>query len=135
MINPSRDDIYFSFIFVEDFVNVMVSAMENSETLNRKTYYICEEKFHSWYGFITEAAKAIDKPMPKMINLKPYQIRTIATIYSFISKLFGGSPMLTVDKAREFTAGHWIASPLKWMQDTNQTDWTSLIKGIKKSYG
>jgi nucleoside-diphosphate-sugar epimerase len=133
MINPSRDDIYFSFVFIDDMVKAMITAMETPSAYG-KTYYICEEKFYSWYGFISEVAKGLNKPMPKMINVKPWQIRVVAKIYGFISRLLGKSPMLTVDKAREFTAGHWIATPHKWMQDTNQTAWTPLCEGIKKSY-
>lgn len=134
MINLSRGDIYFSFVFIDDLVRAMTTAAENASALNGKKYYICEEKFHSWYGFVSEVAKAINKPMPRMINLKPWQIRLIAKIYASISKLMGKTPMLTVDKACEFSAGHWIASPARWMQDTNQNNWTTLAEGIKKSY-
>jgi hypothetical protein len=73
--------------------------------------------------------------MPKMINLKPWQVRCIAKIYAFVFKILGKTPMLTIDKAREFTAGHWIATPAKWMNDTNYTQWTSLSDGLKKTYG
>jgi len=69
-----------------------------------------------------------------MIRLKSWQIRTFARVYAFVSRLMGKTPMLTIDKACEFTAGHWISTPAKWMQDTNQTKWTTLAEGLKKTY-
>ena len=133
MVNMCQGETYFSFIYVEDFINVLYTALVSPATAG-KTYYVCEDKQYQWTYFIGEMAKAMGKKMPTMITLPPGQLMLLGKVYARLAKLLHAEAAFHPDKAREAAAGNWIASPKLWMQDTGWKCWTPLTEGMSKSF-
>ncbi|HAF95574.1 MAG: hypothetical protein A2021_06330 [Elusimicrobia bacterium GWF2_52_66] len=133
MINAGSGEALFSFIHIDDLVNAILKALE-TETLNGKTYYVCENKTYPWKEFIALLAKAMGVKMPLMLTLPPKAIYGAGWLYEVISKLTGGEPVLNRDKARESAAPNWTASSAAWEKDAAWLGWTSLEEGIKKTF-
>lgn len=133
MLKPGRGEAFFSFIYIDDLVETLLVAAENPGTAN-KTYYVCEEKSYPWTNFIAETAAAMLVKNPRVLNMPKMPMFCVAGAYEILSKLLGVEPMLNRDKVLEACAGHWIASPKKWMRDTGWTKWTPLPEGLKKTF-
>lgn len=133
MVNMCQGETFFSFIFLDDLVDALYTALANPAT-NGKTYYVCEDKTYTWTFFIAELARAMNKKMPFMLTMSPCKLRLLGKVYSAVSKVLGTEPVFNPDKAREASAGHWIASPKLWMRDTDWKGWTPLSDGIKKTF-
>jgi len=133
MVNMCAGETFFSFTYIADLVDAVITA-EKNPALSGKTYFICGDKTYPWTYFIAELAKAMGKKPPLMLTLSPGLLRAVGRIYETIAPVFGAEPAFNTDKAREACAGHWIASPRKWMQDTGRATWTPLEEGIRRTF-
>jgi nucleoside-diphosphate-sugar epimerase len=133
MINMCAGEVMFSFTYIDDLVDSLVEA-EKTPALSGSEYFICEEKSYPWTTFIATLATAMGKPMPRLLTLSPGPMRAAGVIYQTLASIFGFEPAFNVDKAREACAGHWTASPKKWMQATGRTTWTELDEGVRKTF-
>jgi nucleoside-diphosphate-sugar epimerase len=133
MINAGASDGAFSFVYVEDLIAAVITALENPAT-DGQTYYICENRAYPWRGFIELLAKAMKVRMPYMLDLPKYLLGALGLIYEVVSWLGGAEPVFNRDKAREGAAGNWTASSAKWERDTGWKAWTPLEEGIKKTF-
>ena len=133
MANAGSGEALFSFIYIDDLVRTLFTALETG-ALNGKTYYICENKTYRWKQFIALLAKAMGVKMPLMITLPPSALYGVGWLYEIISKLTGTAPVFNRDKAREGAAPNWTASSSAWEKDTAWQGWTSLEEGIKTSF-
>jgi len=133
MINAGSGTTYFSFIFLDDLIDALIIAAEN-ENVAGKTYFVCEDSIYTWDFFINTMAHVMSKKKPVIINLSQTALNIIGMIYEKVCKVFGFPPIFNRDKAKEAYAGHWIASPEKWMTDTGWKKWTPLEEGLKKSF-
>jgi nucleoside-diphosphate-sugar epimerase len=124
----------FSFVYVEDLVAAIITALENPAT-DGSTYYICENRTYSWKAFIAMLAGAMGVEMPLMLDLPRPLLCSLGLVYEAVSWLGGAEPVFNRDKAREGAAPNWTASPDRWEHDTGWKNWTSLEEGIKKTFG
>ena len=133
MVNAGSGQALFSFVYIDDLAAAVLKALEN-ETLNGKTYYVCENKAYPWKEFIALLAKAMDVKMPLMLSLPPKLMYAAGWLYENISRLSGSPPVFNRDKAREGAAPNWTASSAAWEKDAAWPGWTSLEDGIKKTF-
>ena len=133
MVNAGSGSARFSFIYIDDLVSAVLKALE-TENLNGKTYYVCENKTYPWKEFIALLAKAMGVKMPLMLTLPPKAMYGAGWLYEIISKLTGAEPVFNRDKAREGAAPNWTASSAAWEKDTAWPGWTPLEEGIKKTF-
>lgn len=131
MVNAGSKNGYFTFIYLEDLVQAIITAIENIAVAG-KVYYVCENSMYKWETFIKLIAQSMKVRMPIMVDLPPKVMYTLGLIYELFS--LSDSPMFNRDKAREGSAKHWIASPARWEKDTNWPGWTPLEEGIKKTF-
>jgi nucleoside-diphosphate-sugar epimerase len=123
----------FSFVYVDDLVQAVITALENPAT-DGNTYYICENRAYIWKDFIAMLAKAMGVKMPFMLDLPRPLLSALGLAYEAVSLIGGAEPVFNRDKAREGAAPNWAASSLKWERDTAWKGWTSLEDGIKKTF-
>jgi len=135
MLNPGAAgrESFFSFIFLDDLVKVLRTAVDDKNVAG-KTYYVCEDMTYTWSFFVKQIAFAMDRKMPFMIKTSRSKTLSLGRIYETFAKLAGITPVFNLDKAKEACAGHWTASPKKWMADTGQAGWTPLPEGIKATF-
>ncbi|MCK5358500.1 MAG: NAD-dependent epimerase/dehydratase family protein [Elusimicrobiales bacterium] len=133
MINAGGKDAFFSFIFLEDLIEVIKTAVENHNVLG-KTYYVCENSVYNWKTFIQLMSEAMRVKMPIMITMPGPLVYLMGYIYEFTSGLMGKAPLFNRDKAKESNAGNWIAYSGRWEKDTNWEGWTPLKEGLKRSF-
>lgn len=123
----------FSFVYVDDLVAAVITALENPVT-DGNTYYICENKAYPWKEFIAMLARAMGVKMPFMLDLPGPLLGALGLAYEAVSWLGGAEPVFNRDKAREGAEPNWVASSSKWERDTGWKGWTSLEDGIKKTF-
>jgi len=133
MVNAGSSEGAFSFIFVEDLVGAIITALENPVT-DGKTYYVCENRAYNWRAFITMLAEAMDVKMPLLLDLPGGLLGLLGLLYEAVSCLGGAEPVFNRDKAREGAAGNWTASSSRWERDTGFAAWTPLGTGLKKTF-
>lgn len=131
MVNAGSKNGYFTFIYLDDLVMAIITAIENS-AVDGKVYYVCENSTYKWETFIKLIAESMKVKMPLMLDLPPKAMYFLGLIYELFS--FSDSPMFNRDKALEGSTKHWIASPERWEKDTNWAGWTPLCEGIKKTF-
>ncbi|MBO4706975.1 MAG: NAD-dependent epimerase/dehydratase family protein [Elusimicrobiaceae bacterium] len=133
MVNPSKKDMYFSFVYVGDLVNSLVLAATNDNTKN-ETFFISEESIYTWEDFIAKLAIAMGIKKPIILNLPSYLLKFTGFCYGSIAKITHTVPALNYDKVTEALApGHWACSSKKWLNLTGQK-FLSLDEGLKKTY-
>lgn len=133
MVNPSKKDMYFSFIYVGDLVNSLVLAATDDKTKN-ETFFISENTIYTWENFIQKLALAMNVKKPVILNLPPMLLKFAGFCYSTIAKITHTTPALNYDKVAEaLTPGHWACSSKKWVSLTGQK-FLSLDEGLKKTY-
>ncbi len=135
MINTtSCGENYFSFVYVEDLVQALITALEKSKELNKQVFYICEDTPYSWHYFITELSKVLEIKTPKMFSFPKSLLQIVAFFYEISARIFKHTPALNYDKVEEVCVlGHWICTSKKWISITNQK-FISLQEGLIKSY-
>ncbi|MFA5160759.1 MAG: NAD-dependent epimerase/dehydratase family protein [Elusimicrobiales bacterium] len=133
MINMCAGETMFSFTYIDDLVDAITEAQKNP-ALSGKAYFICEDRTYPWTHFISAMAKAMGARQPFMLTLSPSAMRVAGKIYQTVSPLIGADPVFNTDKAREACAGHWTASPRRWMEDAGRKSWTPLEEGLKKTF-
>lgn len=129
----SGGEIFFSFIFLDDLVETLKIAAE-SGNMAGKTYYVCDDRIYTWSFYIAQIAKGMNRKMPWMINLSEKKVLFAGHVYEILSRLTGLEPVFNRDKAREACAGHWIASPGKWMADSGWLKWTPIAEGMRRIF-
>jgi nucleoside-diphosphate-sugar epimerase len=123
----------FSFVYVDDLVAAVITALENPAT-DGNTYYVCENRTYPWQDFIAMLARAMGVKMPFMVDLPRALLCALGLVYEAVSWVGGAEPVFNRDKAREGAAPNWTASSSKWERDTGWRHWTSLEEGIKKTF-
>ena len=133
MVNAGGDKSFFSFIYLDDLIEVIKTAVENNNVMG-KTYYVCENSVYNWKTFIQLMAEAMRVKMPLMINMPAPLLQITAYLSEMFTGFLGKPPIFNRDKAKEATAGNWIAYSGKWERDTNWQGWTPLKEGLKRSF-
>ena len=133
MVNPSKKDMYFSFVYVGDLVNALVLAA-TTENAKNGIFFISENAIYTWEDFINKLAAAMDVKKPIILNLPTVLLRAAGFFYTVIAKITHTVPALNYDKVAEAVAkGHWACSPKKWISLTGQ-NFLSLDEGLKETY-
>ncbi|MBQ2312862.1 MAG: NAD-dependent epimerase/dehydratase family protein, partial [Elusimicrobiaceae bacterium] len=133
MVNPSKKDMYFSFVYVGDLVEALILAATNEKTKN-ETFFISEQAIYTWEDFICKLAHAMNVKKPIILNLPPFLLKFAGFCYGIIAKITHTVPALNYDKVAEALAtGHWVCSSKKWINLTSQK-FLSLDEGLKKTY-
>ncbi len=133
MVNPSKKDMYFSFVYVGDLVDALILAATHSGAKN-ETFFISENAIYTWEDFIKKLALAMGVKKPLILNLPPMLLKFAGFCYGTIAKITHTVPALNYDKVAEALApGHWACSSKKWVNLTNQK-FLSLDEGLKKTY-
>ncbi len=133
MVNPSKKDMYFSFVYVGDLVDALILAATNDKTKN-ETFFISENAIYTWEDFISKLALAMSVKKPIILNLPPFMLKFAGACYGFIAKITNTVPALNYDKVAEALApGHWACNSKKWVDLTGQK-FLSLDEGLNKTY-
>ena len=133
MVNPSKKNMYFSFVYVGDLVDALILAATNDKAKN-ETFFISENAIYTWEDFIGKLALAMGVKKPLVLNLPPMLLKFAGFCYGTIAKITHTVPALNYDKVAEALApGHWACSSKKWVNLTNQK-FLSLDEGLKKTY-
>ena len=133
MVNPSKKDMYFSFVYVGDLVEALVLAATNDKAKN-ETFFISEQAIYTWEDFIKKLALAMEVKKPIILNLPPFLLKFAGFCYGFIAKITHTVPALNYDKVSEALAsGHWACSSKKWVNLIGQK-FLSLDEGLKETY-
>ncbi len=133
MVNPSKKDMFFSFVYVGDLVDALVLSATNDKTKN-ETFFISESAIYTWEDFISKLAAAMRVKKPIILNLPPILLKLAGTCYGFIARITHTVPALNYDKVAEALApGHWACSSKKWVDLTGQK-FLSLDEGLKVTY-
>ena len=133
MVNPSKKDMYFSFVYVSDLVRALILAATNNGTKN-ETFFISENAIYTWEDFICKLALAMGVKKPIILNLPPFLLKFAGFCYGTIAKITHTVPALNYDKVAEALApGHWACSSKKWVNLTGQK-FLSLDEGLKETY-
>lgn len=133
MVNPSKKDMYFSFVYVGDLVNALILAATNDKAKN-ETFFISENSIYTWEDFIQKLAFAMGVKKPLILNLPPTLLKFAGLCYGLIAKITHTVPALNYDKVAEALApGHWACSSKKWVNLTSQK-FLSLDAGLKETY-
>ena len=133
MVNPSKKDMYFSFVYVGDLVEALILAATHSKAKN-ETFFISENAIYTWEDFIQKLANAMGVKKPIILNLPPALLKFAGFCYGFVAKITHTVPALNYDKVAEALApGHWACSSKKWVNLTGQK-FLSLYEGLKETY-
>jgi len=133
MVNPSKKDMYFSFVYVGDLVDALILAATDNKTKN-ETFFISENAIYTWEDFISKLALAMGVKKPVILNLPPCLLKFTGIIYGFVAKITHTVPALNYDKVDEALApGHWACSSKKWVNLTSQK-FLSLDEGLMQTY-
>jgi len=130
MVNAGGN-AFFSFIYLDDLVEVIQTALVEKNLLGN-TYYVCENSIYRWKTFIELLAQEMGVKMPLMLNMPPAMLHIAGHLSELITGILGKAAVFNRDKAREASAGHWIAYSGKWERDTNWKGWTPLKRALKK---
>ena len=133
MVNPSKKDMYFSFVYVGDLVDTLIMAATNNKAKN-ETFFISENAIYTWEDFIQKLSFAMGVKKPIILNLPPALLKLAGFCYGNIAKIMNTVPALNYDKVAEALApGHWACSSKKWVNLTGQK-FLSLDEGLKETY-
>lgn len=133
MVNAGSAGGRFSFVYLDDLVNAIVSALY-SNLFDGGTFYICENRAYAWKDFIGMLAKGMGVKMPFMLSLPAWAVYAVGWLYETVTAITGAEPMMNRDKAREASAPNWTASPALWEKTSGASEWTPLPEGIKKTF-
>lgn len=133
MVNAGSAGGRFSFVYLDDLVNAIISALY-SNLFDGGTFYICENRAYAWKDFIGMLAKGMGVKMPFMLSLPPWAVYAVGWLYETVTAMTGAEPMMNRDKAREASAPNWTASPALWEKTSGASEWTPLAEGIKKTF-
>lgn len=132
MINAGGN-AFFSFIYLDDLTDAIETAL-TGKNLDGEIYYVCENSVYRWKTFIELIAQALGVRKPLMIKMPPLLLYAAGYLSEAVTGFLGKPPVFNRDKAREASAGHWIAYCGKWERQTNWKGWTPLKEGIKKTF-
>ena len=133
MVDPSKKDMYFSFVHVRDLVQSLILAA-TAEGAKNETFFISENAIYTWEDFINKLAFTMGVKKPLVLNLPPVLLKCAGFFYTVIAKITHTVPALNYDKVAEALApGHWACSPKKWITLTSQ-NFLSLDDGLKETY-
>ena len=133
MVNPSKKDMYFSFVYVGDLVQSLILAATNEKAKNG-IFFISEQAIYTWEDFINKLAYAMNTKKPLILNLPSFMLKFAGFCYGTIAKLTHTVPALNYDKVTEaITPGHWACSSKKWIKLTGQK-FLSLDEGLRETY-
>ncbi len=133
MVNTSNTNASFSFIYVDDLIVALTTALTNL-LAEGQTYFVCEEKTYTWTYFIEAMARSMGRKKPFMINAPKWLMKFAAFMYETLARIFGFEPALNYDKIKEADIpGHWICTSAKWTELTGQR-FTPLEKGLEQSF-
>lgn len=133
MVNAGSAGGRFSFVYLDDLVGAILSALETGK-FDGGTFYVCENRAYAWKDFIALLAAGMGVKMPFMLSLPPPAVYAVGWIYETVTALTGAEPMMNRDKAREASAPNWTASPALWERTSGSAAWTPLEEGIKKTF-
>lgn len=133
MVNAGSAGGRFSFVYLDDLVNAIISALY-SNLFDGGTFYICENRAYAWKDFIAMLARGMGVKMPFMLSLPAWAVYAVGWLYEAVTALTGAEPMMNRDKAREASAPNWTASPALWEKTSGAAEWTPLAEGIKKTF-
>lgn len=133
MVNAGSAGGRFSFVYLDDLVNAVVSALETGK-FDGGTFYVCESRSYEWKEFIAMLAAGMGVKMPFMLSLPPWAVYAVGWLYETVTAVTGAEPMMNRDKAREASAPNWTASPALWEKTSGSANWTPLEEGIKKTF-
>ena len=132
MVNTSGNGM-FSFVYVQDLVHALASALTIKGTENQ-IFFVCEETDYSWPDFISKMARAMGVRKPFMPHAPAFMLHLAAACYSLAARLTGTQPALNYDKIKEAQIpGHWICDGSKWRALSGQK-FTPLEAGLNKSF-
>lgn len=133
MVNAGSAGGRFSFVYLDDLVNAIISALY-SNIFDGGTFYVCENRSYAWKDFIAMLAGGMGVKMPFMLSLPAWAVYAVGWLYETVTALTGAEPMMNRDKAREASAPNWTASPALWERTSGSASWTPLEEGIKKTF-
>jgi dihydroflavonol-4-reductase len=115
----------FSIVYVDDLVGAMIAATEKGERLppspaqefGRGYYFVAgpENPLYSELGPLVGCA--MDKSNVKVLRMPQFMMWLSATCGTVAGRLTGRARYMSLDRAKEITAGNWICSADKARRD------------------
>lgn len=133
MVNAGSAGGKFSFVYLDDLVRAIVSALETAR-FDGGTFYVCENRAYAWKEFISLLAAGMGVKMPLLVSLPPWAVYAVGWLYEAVTAVAGAEPALNRDKAREAAAPNWTCSPALWEKAAGGAAWTPLAEGIRKTF-
>jgi len=126
---PGKGQVHFNALYVGDLIEGMMSAAEN-ESSDGKTYFIADERSHSWEEASQKAARALGVKTIK-INLPRGAILAMAFISGLSSQMTRRPVLIDGQKAREILHDGWFCDISKAREELGFVPRTSLEEGLR----
>lgn len=128
-LSPTRRKPQFSFIHVDDLVDALILVGERGERLapvpaaaegaspsaetGRGRYYVAHEERPTWPELGGLLGTAVGRKRVWTPASGPILTYAVAGVSDWVGRLRGVPSILSIDKAREATAGSWICDATK----------------------
>lgn len=132
LIGPKEQRL--SLLYVEDFANAVVDAVEKFDQCGGKIYEIDDGRplGYSWFDIIA-GARGNCHPVVK-IRISPKLLFYIAVINEHVAKTLNYRPMLTVGKVREIHEQEWLCDNGDFTAATGWQAKFCLEEGLKLTF-
>ncbi len=126
-----REESYFTYIFVDDLVEMLMAAADAQAAAGR-TYFAGNPEPASWGQFNTAVAKLAGRKI-HTVSVPPALAFTLAFLSEVNSRLRGKESILSREKVREARCHYWVANTSRAERELDFQTRTSLDDGIAKT--
>jgi nucleoside-diphosphate-sugar epimerase len=129
---PSGDK-YFSFIYVDDLVNMIIASALGQGLGHREIYNAVGDDIYTWNEIMSHVQAALGKKRYVSLPVSVGLLSSVATIADFLHKITGKTFELTKDKVSEMVPDYYVYSNQKARNSLNFVEQTKLPDGMKKT--
>ncbi|MBN2052043.1 NAD(P)-dependent oxidoreductase [Candidatus Woesearchaeota archaeon] len=122
----------FSYIYVEDLVEGMISSALSKNTV-ANTYFICNDEPITWQQ-MHETVFSVMNKKPISISIPFPIIKALSYLGDAHARISGNVSILNVQKIKLAEPDYWIASNQKAKKDFGFNPHVSLEQGVQRTY-
>jgi nucleoside-diphosphate-sugar epimerase len=123
---------YFSYVYVDDLVDGMISASLSDKAI-AGTYFVCNDKPITWQQMHETIFSTFGKE-PLNISIPFPFIKALSYLGDAYAHVFRKAPILNVQKVKMSEPECWIASNQKAKEDLGYQPNVSLEDGVRRTY-
>lgn len=131
-ICPNLGKKHFSFIFVDDLVEMLVRAAVEPTQGPFEVYYTVHKEVLSWRQVMTEMCNALNRPNAIKLPAPAWILRLVAEAGSILNKV-GFRVELDRDKYRQMRPNNYVYSHEKVLKNLKYESQTSFHEGLQKT--